>query len=119
MSAPMTWNRWTTATLTSTIGLALIALVGVAPAAGQGPTTQVQEGERLFREHGCYGCHRVGKMGTPIAPDLSKVGAKHDAAYLRQWIKDPSSQRPTAHMPQIKMSDAETRALAAFLSSLR
>ena len=119
MNPLMTRTRWTAAAVGSTVALALIGLVGAAPAAAQSATSPVQEGERLFREHGCYGCHTVGKMGTPIAPDLSKVGAKHNAAYLTRWLKDPSSQRPTAHMPKLEMSDADATALAAFLSSLR
>lgn len=94
-------------------------LLAGAPAAAQAPKDAAAEGARLFQVHGCYGCHTIGKMGTPIAPDLSKVGTKHDTAYFVSWIKDPSSQRETAHMPAIKMTDAEAQALAAFLSSQR
>jgi len=103
------------------VALALSWSIGAAPIAAQGKigADPVREGQRLFTEQGCYGCHTVGKMGTPIAPDLSKAGAKHSAAYLTQWLKDPSSQRPTAHMPKLQMSDAEAKALAAFLASLR
>jgi len=106
------------AVLAANLALAA-AILPAAPAAAQAAKGAATEGERLFREHGCYGCHTLGKMGTPIAPDLSKVGAKHNAAYFVNWLKDPSSQRPTAHMPAIKMTDAEAQALAAFLSSQR
>jgi cytochrome c1 len=61
----------------------------------------------------------MGKTGTPIAPDLSKIGAKHDRAYLEQWLRNPASQRPGAHMPRVEMSEADASALAAYLSSLR
>jgi len=73
----------------------------------------------VFRDQGCYGCHTVGAMGTPIAPDLSHIGAKRDQAYLTRWLKDPSTQRPTAHMPKIELSESEVQALAAYLGSLR
>lgn len=29
----------------------------------------VASGARLFIEQGCYGCHRIGSLGTPIGPD--------------------------------------------------
>lgn len=79
----------------------------------------VTQGETVFRAQGCYGCHTVGKTGTPIATDLSRIGAKHDEAYLGRWLRDPSLQRPTAHMPKIDLSESEVKALAAYLGSLR
>ena len=35
------------------------------------------------------------------------------------WLRDPSSLKPTAHMPKLTLSDAEVQALAAYLDSLR
>lgn len=79
----------------------------------------VDAGKRYFMDNGCYGCHVVGKMGTPIGPDLSHVGAKYSRAYLERWLKDPSAQRPSAHMPKLELSEQQTKALADFMSSLR
>jgi cytochrome c oxidase subunit II len=76
-------------------------------------------GGEVFREQGCYGCHTVGKTGTPIASDLSRVGARMDETSLAAWLRDPALQRPTAHMPKLQLSDAEVRALAAYLSAQR
>jgi cytochrome c oxidase subunit 2 len=92
-----------------------------APALAQAPDAAlVLKGEGLFKEQGCYGCHTVGKFGTQgIAADLSHVGSKHDVGYLTKWLKDPASQRPTAHMPKIGLSGGEAEALAAYLGSLR
>jgi cytochrome c oxidase subunit 2 len=69
--------------------------------------------------NGCYGCHTVGPMGTPIGPDLSHVGTKYSLAYLKRWLRDPAEQRPSAHMPALELSDVQVAALAAYLSSLR
>jgi mono/diheme cytochrome c family protein len=77
------------------------------------------EGQRLFTVQGCYGCHMIEKYGTPIATDLSHVGSKHDLAYLTKWLRDPSVQKPTAHMPKIALTETEVRALAAYLAGLR
>ncbi|HEX6081430.1 MAG TPA: c-type cytochrome [Methylomirabilota bacterium] len=76
-------------------------------------------GGQVFRDQGCYGCHTVGATGTPIATDLTRIGAKHDEAYFVQWLRDPSQQKPRQHMPKMTLSDREVRALAAYLSSLR
>ena len=79
----------------------------------------VQQGKRYFMDNGCYGCHTIGKMGTPIGPDLSKVGTKYSDAYIERWLKDPSAQRPNAHMPALELSEQQVKSLTAFLSSLR
>ena len=79
----------------------------------------VDAGKRYFVDSGCYGCHIVGKMGTPIGPDLSHVGAKYSRAYLERWLKDPAAQRPSAHMPKLELSEQQAKALADFMSSLR
>jgi cytochrome c oxidase subunit 2 len=85
----------------------------------QDRTEQNAQGKQFFFDQGCYGCHMVGKMGTPIGPDLSQVGAKYPPSYLSEWLRDPSAQKPKAHMPKIALSEGEIRALTAFLSSLR
>lgn len=82
-------------------------------------TATVERGKAEFVNQGCYGCHMVGKFGTPIGPDLSRIGARYDAAYLTRWLRDPSSQRPAAHMPQLELSESQIAALAAYLASLR
>jgi len=114
-------GRQTVMTSVGRIVPVVVLLFAAAPALAQAPDAAlVLKGEGLFKEQGCYGCHTVGKFGTQgIAPDLSHVGAKHDVGYLTRWLKDPESQRPTAHMPKIGLGDDEAKALAAYLGSLR
>lgn len=102
----------------STLLLALVVVVAM-PAASSRAQEPTEEGKRYFMNNGCYGCHVVGKMGTPIGPDLSHVGAKYSRAYLERWLKDPSAQRPNAHMPTLELSEQQAKALAVFMSSLR
>jgi mono/diheme cytochrome c family protein len=99
-------------------GAAAALIIFAATAFGQ-DASLAPAGKRLFNDQGCYGCHTVGKTGTPIAPDLSRVGSKYTEAYLRAWLMDPQQQKPRAHMPQLSMSEAEARSLAAYLGSLR
>lgn len=90
-----------------------------ACAAAQDHGALLAQGRQLFTDHGCHGCHTVGALGTPIASDLSRVGGKYSQTYLYEWLRDPAMQKPTAHMPRIELSGAESRALAAYLGSLR
>jgi cytochrome c1 len=61
----------------------------------------------------------LGKAGTPIALDLSRIGKRYSESDLTKWLRDPSAQRPSAHMPKIQRTEPEVRALAAYLASLR
>jgi cytochrome c oxidase subunit II len=99
-------------TLALIIAVALLA----ASSGAQGP---VDQGQRYFMDTGCYGCHTVGKVGTPIGPDLSRVGSKYSRAYFERWLRDPSAQRPSAHMPALELTEEQVKAMAAFLSSLK
>ena len=98
-------------------GLVLMLLLAASAEAQDGAL--VARGQGVFKDQGCYGCHTVGKTGTPIATDLTRIGAKHDEAYLGRWLRDPAQQKPRQHMPKLQLTDAEVKALAAYLGSLR
>jgi len=91
---------------------------GCAPLDAQGREALVANGRTLFAEKGCYGCHTVGATGTPIAPDLSRAGARHSEATLARWLRDPAAQEATRHMPNLGLSEAEAVGLAAYLTAL-
>jgi mono/diheme cytochrome c family protein len=98
------------------LGVALITAAAAAFAQGG---ALIDGGKKAFVSEGCYGCHTVGKFGTPIGPDLSYVGVRYPEPYLVRWLRDPASQRPSAHMPKLELSEEQVKALAAYLSSLR
>jgi mono/diheme cytochrome c family protein len=102
---------------TLVIGVVLLAVLGTARA--QSPDTPAARGDAAFKRNGCYGCHMIGKFGTPIGPDLSHVGGKYSAGYIARWLRDPALQRPNAHMPALELTDDDVRALAGYLGSLR
>ena len=99
--------------------LMLTACATASPAAAQDRGALAERGQAAFMANGCHGCHTVGKMGTPIGPDLSRVGFKYREDYLERWLRDPSSLRPSAHMPKLELKDSDIKALAAYLASLR
>jgi mono/diheme cytochrome c family protein len=100
--------------MASLVSLGLLMSATVVAAAGG-----AEEGRRLFFSQGCYGCHRIGVAGTPIAYDLSHIGRKYTASELARWLRDPSAQRPSAHMPRLALTEDEILALAAYLASLQ
>jgi mono/diheme cytochrome c family protein len=103
------------------IAAALLAVSACAAAqpASPPPASVVERGQAAFKNNGCYGCHMIGKFGTPIGPDLSEVGRKYPPDYLVRWLRDPSLQRPSAHMPALELTEADISALAQYLGSLR
>ena len=98
----------------------LVSVVLIASCAqAQDGRALVDRGRMVFRDQGCYGCHTAEGMGTPIGPDLSRIGAKRNETDLARWLRDPSSHRPSAHMPTLQLTAAEVQALTAYLGSLR
>jgi putative heme-binding domain-containing protein len=52
-------------------------------------------GEELVRSKGnCLQCHTVGREGGRMAPPLTDVGYRRNAAFLRQTLLDPKTTIP-------------------------
>ena len=77
-----------------------------------------RRGATVFSQKGCQGCHTMGAMGTPIAPDLQHVGSKYTRDYLEAWLRDPTLFCP-AHMPRIDMTEDDLQDLTDDLASQR
>ncbi len=55
----------------------------------------VQRGQRIFWETAgvaCKNCHRIGKQGTEVGPDLSQIGKRLNRVQLLQSILQPSQR---------------------------
>ena len=102
--------------LSLTLTLAVSAMCSIAAAQDK---SLAAEGKQLFTDQGCYGCHTIGNFGTPIAQDLSHLASKYSVDDLAKWLRDPASQKPTAHMPKINLTESEVKALSVYLGSLR
>jgi cytochrome c oxidase subunit II len=79
---------------------------------------RIEQGRRMFMEQGCYGCHTVERVGTPIGPDLSRLGTRYAPIVIENWLRDPASQKPSAHMPRLELTEPQIKSIAAFLASL-
>ena len=53
-----------------------------------------RRGAVLFQALGCAGCHMVAGQGTGFGPELTRIGAHRNAAYLRQTVLAPAGSLP-------------------------
>ena len=58
------------------------------------PSQEAQQGESIFTEQGCSGCHTLAAAGSTadIGPNLDEVLPKRSAAEIHQSIIDPNAQ---------------------------
>ncbi len=77
------------------------------------------EGQRLFEQIGCTGCHLVkGYENIPkVGPSLRKISAKVDPSWMVRWIENPHQFRPRTRMPNFELKQDEAMAIASYLWS--
>jgi mono/diheme cytochrome c family protein len=75
------------------------------------------KGKQVLLESGCYGCHEIkGFADLPkIGPDLTQLSAKLDPQWLFRWIRNPKEYNPHTRMPDFRLDDAQSEAVAAFV----
>lgn len=95
------------------------------PAAPAGADTLA--GSKLFAAKGCVGCHSLNAVKFSkglIGPNLANVGSRHYIAAgtllntdenLAHWIQHPWSVKHGVLMPELGLSEADARTLAAYL----
>jgi mono/diheme cytochrome c family protein len=83
-------------------------------------TPMLAEGQRLFEQVGCTGCHLVqGYENIPkIGPSLMKINAKVDPSWMVRWIENPHKFRPRTRMPNFELKQEDATAIAAYLWSV-
>ncbi|HML16803.1 MAG TPA: c-type cytochrome [Bryobacteraceae bacterium] len=55
-------------------------------------------GRELYAFSGCAGCHIVRGDGTGLGPELSDIGARRNAAYLRESLVQPGASVPERYL---------------------
>ncbi len=89
---------------------------------------KVAKGKELVLSVGCLGCHNiddatvVDEAGLDpsvrernFGPDLSRVGDKLNGRWIQQWVLNPKGQDPKTTMPDLRLSETEAEAIAAYL----
>lgn len=79
----------------------------------------VEEGEKLFGDYGCPGCHRVGDHGGELGPHLTRAGFMLQPQYIYRWIRNPQAFKRQTRMPNLGLSEREALAVALYVSTLQ
>ncbi len=74
--------------------------------------------EDAISEFGCGACHKVGDEEGEVGPDLTKIGATRDKAYLRRSILDPNADIGEGFEPDSMPPDYGTQMYASELEML-
>jgi putative heme-binding domain-containing protein len=63
-------------------------------------TGDAARGRAVFEGKGnCASCHRVGRIGSRVGPNLSDIGSLRSPASLQRSLVDPSSQMMPINRP--------------------
>lgn len=69
-----------------------------------------RRGAGLYTSKGCAGCHTVSGQGGSLGPDLSDIGARSGAAYLRRALLEPEADIAGGFL-QLRVLGMDGRAL--------
>lgn len=89
-------------------------------------------GRQLFKDLHCAGCHRIGKEGGDVGPDLTAFadkdpvnfsyhnlqGGRSKQAWTIEHLKDPKRVSPGTPMRSFSLSDEQIDSLSSYLLSL-
>lgn len=116
-------------------GFMTLAMLAAPAVVCAGPTWRVvggkaEHGPSLIVAYGCAACHTVpgvkGARGN-VGPPLTRFGdrtyiagmLRNTPANLVRWIRDPQGVVPGNAMPNMGVTEAEARDIAAYLYTLR
>jgi cytochrome c2 len=89
-----------------------------------------RRGAVLIHQFSCGACHAIpgvrgadGRVGPPLDgfADRSFIAGElpNTAANLERWLRDPPAVEPGTAMPNLGVSEASARDMAAYLLTLR
>jgi cytochrome c2/nitrate reductase cytochrome c-type subunit len=81
-------------------------------------STETRRGQELYERLGCQACHQLGTKGGYVGPELSASGARLKPGWIAAWLSTPQAYKPDTLQPDYGLSNADARALTAYLSGL-
>ena len=85
-------------------------------------------GKSIFLQYKCTKCHTIESQGIQRdgkppegkqPPDLSGVGLKHDASWLKKWLSKEVEQNGKKHIKKFTGTDDEFSTLTSWLAGLK
>ena len=108
------WEQW-------------VAAQKAAPA--ESPDPAAQKGREIFTQSACVGCHTIqGISAGQLGPNLTHFGSRKMFAgglypstpeNLARWVENPEHLKPGVLMPNLGITGEQSKALAAYLLSLK
>jgi cytochrome c2 len=93
-------------------------------------TSDAERGREALRQYACHGCHKIPGITGPdiyVGPPLEGFASRgliagvlpntHENLLL--WLQSPQSIRPNSMMPDLGITDAHARDMAAYLETLK
>ena len=87
------------------------------------------KGKEIFSQSACMGCHTIAGVSAGIlGPNLTHFGSRktfgggsmmNTPENLTKWVENPAHMKPGVLMPNLGMRDEQSKALAAYLLSLK
>jgi cytochrome c2 len=77
------------------------------------------EGQRLYANLGCRGCHILGTSGGYYGPPLTDTGRRLKSGWVYTWLKGPQRWRADVRCPNYGLTDTDALRLTAYLETLR
>ncbi|HEY3791361.1 MAG TPA: c-type cytochrome [Bradyrhizobium sp.] len=74
--------------------VAYVRSLGQSAAAAAAATGDPAHGARVFAANGCSACHVLAGRGTALGPELTDLGDRRSAAYVREVLLDPAARLP-------------------------
>ena len=113
------------------LGMAAVAVLAMPSSlAGQGmqaDAARAANGLKLWKKHGCVGCHAIGKRLA--GPDLAGVSERRSSEWLHRWMKDTKAmlemdstakammaESKGARMPQFRLTDSDIDDLLHYIA---
>ncbi len=79
-----------------------------------------ETGKKLYaNKYGCNGCHSLAGEGGKVGPALDRAGFRLNGTWIYRWVKNPQAMKPETRMPALGLSDADAKAVTAYLGTLR
>jgi cytochrome c2 len=112
------------------VGIAFDGPAVAAEPAWVVPGGSAQRGAQRITRFGCAACHRIpgvknasGNVGPPLdrIADRTYIAGmlRNTPANLVRWIREPQAVVPGNAMPNMGVSEADARDIAAYLYTLR
>lgn len=118
-------------TLTVERYAAMSASAGAAPCpeAARAPAAQAERGRTALHQYACITCHRIPGVTGPrtyVGPPLARMAKRTYIAgslpntpeNMVRWLRDPRAVSPGTLMPDLGVSEAHARDIAAYLATL-